>query len=177
VGNSNCGTPQLSSGPLCRRKNYRTFTVIVSLNDIVEALELATDRIEAYLDVESGKVVLVSEDDEIELKHPDSEGLPEWQREHLQSVRKVLKSKPLLRLPNTSEIHEWSIMETFCNSLTDTIAKPKLLESIHGKGAFQRFRQTLDELGNSEEWFSFRRNSLEQVAREWLDAKKIRYEQ
>lgn len=160
-----------------RRKNDRTIKVIVSLNDIVEALELATDQTEAYLDVDSGKVVLVTQDDDIELKHPDSEGLPGWQREHLHLVRKVLESKPQLRLPDTVEINEWSIMEAFCNSITDTIGRDKLQESIHGKGAFQRFRQTLDELGKREEWFSFRRNSLEQVAQEWLKAKKIRYEQ
>jgi hypothetical protein len=151
--------------------------MIVSLNDIVEAFELATDQTEAYLDAESGRVVLVSQDDEIELMHRDSADLPEWQREHLQTVRKVLKSKPLLRLPNSVEIHEWSIMETFCNSITDTIAREKLLESIHGKGAFQRFRKALDELAKSDEWFAFRKSNLEQIARDWLESKKIRYEQ
>ena len=151
--------------------------MIVSLNDIVEALELSTGEMEAYLDVDSGKVVLVSQDDEIELTHRDWTDFPEWQREHLQTVRKVLKSKPLLRLPNSVDIHEWSIMETFCNTLTDTIAREKLLESIRGKGAFQRFRQALDELAKSEEWFAFRKSSLQQIARDWLESKKIRYEQ
>jgi len=93
----------------------------------------------------------------------------------LERVRRITRSAHVLRLPDASDIHEWSIMEKFCVTVTDVRAREELLESIHGKGAFQRFREGLERFDIRDEWFAYRQTTLEQIARDWLDSHSIPY--
>jgi hypothetical protein len=89
-------------------------TIVVSLKDIVEALEMSSQTSENIFDPETGEILLVTENDQIEIDEPDTDSVPEWQIEHLEKVRKLLNSGNGLRLPNSFDIHEWSLMEEFC---------------------------------------------------------------
>ena len=46
-------------------------------------------------------------------------------------IREVLASDDFLPLPSKFEIHEWSIMERFAESLEDDEASERLLRAIH----------------------------------------------
>ena len=91
------------------------------------------------------------------------------------SIRKAVESDSCLRLPTSFDVHEWSIMERFCHTVGDASAKDELLDSIHGSGAFRVFRRTLDRLDIREQWYAYRQTSLEQIARDWLEANRIPY--
>jgi hypothetical protein len=151
--------------------------IIISLNDVVEALEMSSQTSENILDPETGEILLVTEDDQLELDEPDADSVPEWQIEHLEKVRKLLKSENVLRLPSSFDIHEWSLMEEFCYSVENTKHREILLDSIRGKGAFQRFRETLERFVLREEWFSFRQSALQKIARDWLEENNIAYKE
>lgn len=151
--------------------------IIVSLKDIVDALEMSSQTSENFLDPETGEILLVTEDDQLELDEPDTELVPEWQVEHLEQVRKLLNSGNGLRLPTSFDIHEWSLMEEFCHSVVNIKQREILLDSIHGKGAFQRFREALERFVLKEEWFSFQRSALEKIARDWLEENNIAYKE
>jgi hypothetical protein len=88
--------------------------VVLSLRDIVDAIDSQSHESEAYLAPETGEIVLVTEDERIlvEQGHAD-EDLPRWQRELIPKVRQALESDRFLALPDRFEVHEWAIMERF----------------------------------------------------------------
>ena len=151
--------------------------IIVSIHDVVEALEMSSQTSENILDPETGEILLITAEDEIAIEDPDPDFIPDWQKEHLEKVGRLLKSGNGIRLPDSFDIHEWSIMEEFCYTAGDAEHREILLDSIHGKGAFSRFREALERLGLREEWYSFRQSALEKIARDWLEANKIAYKE
>ena len=149
--------------------------LVVSLQDVVSAMDLPNQEWESFLDPDSGEIITVTEDDLSALEDPEPDLLPDWQRELLPKIRKAVESDSCLRLPTSFEIHEWSIMERFCRTLGDDSAQGELLDAIHGTGAFRVFRHTLDRLGRREQWYAYRQTMLEQMARDWLESNRIRY--
>ncbi len=145
----------------------------VSLRDIVEAMDVSNPEWESFLDPESGEIITITDEDRSSLEDEEPELLPDWQREHLPKVREVLESDRFLRLPDSFEIHEWSIMERFCHTIDVTTARDELLDAAHGRGAFRHFRSTIDRLGLRDQWHSFRGAAFEEIAREWLRGRGI----
>ena len=68
-------------------------------------------------------------------------------------------------------------MEGFCYTIENAKHREILLDSIRGKGAFQRFRETLERFVLKEEWSSFRQSALQKIARDWLEENKIAYKE
>ena len=151
--------------------------VVVSLKAVVEALDVLSESLECFLDPASGEILLLTEDDQLAMDRSEDEFVPEWQREHLQKVRELFKSNRGLRLPDSFDIHEWSIMEEFCYTIAEADARKTMLDSIHGKGAFSRFREAIQRFGLEQDWLSFRENAFKQIARDWLEVNGIRYEE
>ena len=149
--------------------------VVVSLQDIVSAMDLPSQEWESFLDPDTGEIVTVTEDDRRALEDPEPDLLPEWQREILPTIRKAVESDRVLRLPDSFDIHEWSIMQRFCDAVADSSAQAELLDAIHGNGAFRVFRGALDRLGLRDQWHVFRDGAFEQIAREWLEANHVPY--
>ena len=149
---------------------------IVHLQDIVDVLDGASEESEAFVDLESGEIIHITEDDRRELDADDWASVPEWQREHLATIRELLGTERLAKLPGSYDIHEWSIMERFCGTVANQIARQQLFDSIHGTGAFRMFHNTLEQFRLKEEWYAYRQSALEEIAREWLDENGIPYE-
>ena len=151
--------------------------VVVSLKEIVDAIDLPNDAWVSYLNPHTGEIVTVTDEDRqlAEDEDVDEERLPEWERESLHIARAVLASGDCLALPSKFEIHEWAIMERFSNSLAHQDQRDELLDAIHGAGAFRSFRSTIRRLGIEDEWFTFRRSAFEEVAKDWLEAHEIPY--
>ena len=148
---------------------------VVSLQDVVIAMSDQGQEWESFLDPNSGEIITVTDEDLMALETSDPDLLPDWQREMLPRIREVVETGRCLRLPDSFEIHEWAIMERFCHSLDESSARGELLDSIHGGGAFRVFRRTLDRLELREQWYAYRQDEFEQMAREWLEANRIPY--
>jgi hypothetical protein len=152
-----------------------TMNVVVSLKDVVEAMDLPNSEWTSYLNPKTGEIVMVTDQDPQFVEDEDlNEGdLPEWQRERLANVRAALESGDLLVLPNRFEIHEWAIMERFSNGQARAARRDELLDAIHGAGAFRSFRSAIRRLGIEDEWFRFRQTAFEDIATDWLKAHDI----
>lgn len=150
--------------------------IVVSLKDVVDAMDLPNNEWTSYLNPKTGEIVTVTDEDRdlAEDEDLDEMDLPEWQRESLPKVREALKSAEFLALPDKFEIHEWSIIERFSNGQTSA-AREELLDAIHGAGAFRSFRNAIRRLGVEDEWFRFRQAALEEIAKDWLQAHDISY--
>ena len=149
--------------------------VVLSLRDIVDAIESQSNEGAAYLDPETGEIVQASED-ELALVEEGAadEDLPQWQREAMPKIREALESERFLILPDRFEVHEWSIMEHFSHEQGERI-RPVLLGAVHGSGAFRHFRGAVERLGLLDAWYRYRNEAIEQIARDWLEEHKLAY--
>jgi hypothetical protein len=151
--------------------------IVVSLKDVVDAMDLPNNEWTSYLNPKTGEIVTVTDEDRdlAENEDLDELDLPEWQRDSLPKLREALESDEFLPLPDKFEIHEWSIMERFSNGQTNA-ARDELLDAIHGAGAFRSVRNAIRRLGIEEEWFRFRQAACEEIAKDWLQAHNIPYQ-
>jgi hypothetical protein len=149
--------------------------VVLSLRDIVDAIESQMDQSNAYLDPKTGEIILVTEDERALVEEGVADdGLPQWQRDVMPKIREALESDRFLVLPDRFEVHEWSIMERFAQEQNDS-ARKVLLSAVHGSGAFRHFRSAVERLGLLESWYRYRGETIEQIARDWLEEHKIAY--
>ena len=151
--------------------------VVISLKDVVDAMDLPNSDWISYLNPKTGDIVTVTDEDRqlVEDEDLDEANLPEWQRESLPRVRAALESDDFLALPDKFEIHEWAIMERFANSQVRETRREELLDAIHGAGAFRSFRSAVRRLRIEDEWFKFRQSAFEGIALGWLEAHGISF--
>ena len=151
--------------------------VIVSLRDVLDHMEMVSDESRAYINPKTGELIALT-DEELALGEDPEEAAeaPQWRKDLLPKAREVLQSEDFLPLPGEFEIHEWSIMERFADSLSDVAVKDELLNAIHGRGAFRRFKDAVRRIGRADEWYRFRDAALEEIAIEFLEAHGIAYQ-
>lgn len=150
---------------------------IVSLRDVVEQMDQWSDEATAYINRKTGELITLTHE-ELALAEDPDEALdaPQWQKDLLPKAQEVLASGDFIPLPSKFDIHEWSIMERFAQSLTDTAASDELDAAIHGRGAFRRFKDAVHRLGIENEWYRFRESALEEIASEFLEEHGIAYQ-
>jgi hypothetical protein len=149
--------------------------IVVSLKEVVDAMDLPNSEWTSYLNPKTGEIVTVTDEDRQLAEDPDldEQDLPDWQRESLPKVREALESGDFVALPNQFEIHEWAIMERFANDRASIAQRDELLDAIHGRGAFRSFRSAIRRLGIEDEWFEFRQSAFEEIAKDWLEAHDV----
>ena len=148
---------------------------VVSLRDVVEALDLQSDELQSYLDPDTGEIVTFSEEEAQIAESDDWEDAPEWMREFLPKVKRALEDDRMLELPDRVHIDEWRMMQDFAEEQEQCRCRPELLSAVHGAGAFRRFKDTIQRLGLEDSWYQYREAAFEQVAKEWLEENKIPY--
>lgn len=149
--------------------------IVVSLDQVVEAMDLPNPDWRSHLNRSTGKIITVTDEDERALERENGGDLPDWQQERLPEVREAVESDQYVELPGRFEIHEWSIMEQYCHQLGEADQREELLSAIHGKGAFRLFRRTIERLGLREGWDEYRDSAVRRLAEEWLEANEIAY--
>jgi hypothetical protein len=140
----------------------------VRLHEVLAALELATDEMSSYVNIDSGEVLTVSHEDLRFAEEGADRDMPEWQREMVAEAKRVLDSEEWLELPSHFEIHEWEIMKRFGDSLASASSRADIMDAIHGSGAFRVFKSTIRRLGIEKAWFAYKQQALEDMARAWL---------
>ena len=150
---------------------------MVSLRDVLDEMELSSDEATGYINRKTGEIITLTDEVVALAEDPDAAAeAPQWQKDLLPKAREVLASEDFIPLPSKFEIHEWSIMERFAQSLTDAAVSDELDAALHGRGAFRRFKDTVQRLGIADEWYRFRDAALEEIAVEFLEAHGIAYD-
>ena len=153
----------------------------VNLDAIIEALEMANDSLSSYLDVETGEVRSISEEEFDLAEDPQMviEDLPDWQREAVKLARNVeeQEGKRYLALPDKFDVHEWAIMDRFSKTLKDAHMRNDFHSGIRGGGAFRLFKHLLTEYNLWDAWNRFKQLELRQIAIEWCEENRITFRQ
>lgn len=134
------------------------------LDDILEAIELASDEFTYYFNKETGEVVMYGdplltgiEDEELEEELEEN-----WDQ--------------YIRLPTKFDINEYHIMEKFIWSLPAGKMSDKLERAIQGRGAFRRFKDMVYDAGIEKQWFDFEAGEYRKIAMRWCKDNGIEYE-
>lgn len=153
----------------------------VELAVIIEALEMADDSISSYLDVETGEVHSITEEEFDLAEDPQTaiEDLPNWQREAVTLARSIQKQegKRYMALPDKFDVHEWAMMDRFSMTLRDAQMRNDFHGGIRGAGAFRLFKHLLTEYDLWDAWNRFKQVELRQMAIEWCKENGITYRQ
>jgi hypothetical protein len=146
------------------------------LSAIVEALEMQGDETHAFLDRQTGEVVVLT-DEELGAAEEDADpsGYPAWQREAIEQAKAVQADEGgrFVALPDRFETNEWEMMRDFALGVEDETASDALLDAIRGRGAFRYFKDQVRERGLAESWSEFRAGRYRQMALDWCEEQGV----
>ena len=126
----------------------------VKLEDIIEAMEFANMETEYYYDTQNEKVLMLFDE------MVDGEDNPELFEDYIP-------------LPGQYDINEYRIMEEFVYELPAGKNQDVLARAIQGRGAFRRFKDKLYDLNLEKQWYQYRDEAYEKIARQWSERHKI----
>jgi hypothetical protein len=171
---------------------YAMHKITVSLLDLEDGFTNNFEELTYYLDVHTGKVVLVTESDrdilddawenladdtmlgeELLRQYLQEANLPAWQVESaLEAWPVEMDADDRFRpIPKQTSWEGYSDMEAFIESLGESHLADLLAVAIRGKGAFRRFKDVLDDYpAERQAWFSFELARRRQRMRAWLDS-------
>jgi len=151
-------------------------SAVVSLQEVVEELDVPVSECSTYVNRKTGVVVVVTEEDSMLLDDDvDEKELPEWQVERLSELREVTTSEDYLLFSLQDDFEEYRLMERFIAALEDRDVATKLQRAIQGRGAFRHFKDAAREHGLLDDWFECRQQALEELVAEWLEENGIEF--
>lgn len=129
----------------------------VKLTDIVDALEFANDETQYFYSIKTEEILMmwdgmVNGENDPDLVEEIEENFDEY-----------------IALPGKYEIDEYDIMEEFVGNLPNGRKKEELYDSIQGRGAFRRFKDSVCDLGLEQKWYKYRDDAYEKLAIEWCE--------
>jgi hypothetical protein len=166
----------------------------IELSELEMAFESGSEMISYYLDIETGEILSVSDEERDLLEsiyesHCDEqtqivnweaafaeEHIPDWQRERIQDANRVEagSSSRYIDIPSESSHEGYRDMEDFIFTVRNPRLQERLERAISGRGAFRYFKDAiLDYPAERERWFQFKQDRLHQRILDWLDEQGI----
>ena len=106
-----------------------------------------------------------------------------WEHEEASGCDLIEEGEQFVRLPNQYEINEYRIMEEFADFAGGGLKYAskeqaseighKLYEALQGRGAFRRFKNTLNHYGIADEYYAYRHSYYVELAKEWCQDHEI----
>lgn len=135
---------------------------MISLDLIVEALEMTDDETNFFFDRKENDTVMLS---------PYSDDYKE-----VSDMIDEDEDDRFIRLPNQREINEYGMMEEFVSGVQNDNQRSALEIAISGRSAFRRFKDTVIRFGIEKKWYAFRDREYLRVSREWCEENDVEYE-
>ena len=173
-----------SDTPLARGK------LCIDLGDLEEAFDDGSLETAWYLSLETGQVVMVTDEIRAELEtilkaiaaagdeRPAAfadalarRNLPEWMRESVQEAADVEDGygTRYIAVPRAESHDGYDDMEEFIETVQAESPRDRLWRAIDGRGAFRRFKDVLEDYPRERErWFAFRDARVRQRVLDWL---------
>ena len=123
----------------------------ISLNEVIEAIEEADEDARYFYVVPEEKIIPGEEAEEYD-------------------------DYDLIELPDKSDRDDYRTMERFINTVKDETAAEWLANAIKGRGAFRRFRGTLERFHLTSDWYDYRDRCIRVLAMRWCEDNGIEYE-
>jgi hypothetical protein len=158
------------------------------------AFDSGSEMISYYLDLETGEVISVSDEERGSLESiyesyydeqsetvnwenaSEKEHVPDWQRELLQNADQVEAGfgDRFIAIPSEGSHEGYRDMEAFIATVHNRRLQERLERAISGRGAFRYFKDVLlDYPDERERWFQFKWERLHQRILDWLEVHGI----
>ena len=124
----------------------------VNWMELDAAFQSGSWEIRYFLDLETGEVVLVTDEAARYLEEPLDDELPDWMRGMVELVRKVEEGygKRYIRIPAADSHEDYRDMERFISTVHNLRLRDRLWRAIEGCGAF-RVRPSTFSPGDSSQ--------------------------
>jgi len=145
----------------------------VKLADLMEALDFQFDEQETLINITTGEIFFLR-NEVLSIVENEETDYPEWMDLEIEQTKEYLKDPDnFIPAPDKDEVGEYGIMEQFAVSQENQGQKEKLLIALQGKGAFRRFKGTINFLGIEKQWYAFRDEKFKNFALEWCEFNDI----
>ena len=158
----------------------------IKMNDLELAWEShAIEPEDAYLDLETGAVVVIPPEVSSELERLEEDSgesatpealvaasrLPDWERELIPDALRVEEGfgTRFIRIPHDESRDAYDDMVAFIETGRNGRLQERLSDAIRGRGAFRRFKDELTwNPAERERWFVFQAARVHQRILDWL---------
>lgn len=130
----------------------------INLYDIIDAIENTVEGTDWYYYVPTGQII-----------GKNSEGF------YGHGVAKELPMKDVIALPDHRTVDDYGNMERFAEYEVKGEAQQWLKNSIRGRGAFRRFRGTLERFLLTQDWYDYLFECHRNTAIDWCEQNGIVY--
>jgi hypothetical protein len=163
----------------------------IDLSELELAFDSGSEMIAFYLDLETGEVISVSDEErgllesiyqsyyddpseKVDWENAfEKEHVPDWQRERLQDADRVEAGfgDRFIAIPSEGSHEGYRDMEAFIATVRNRRLQDRLERAISGRGAFRYFKDVLlDYPAERERWFQFKQEQLHLRILDWLEA-------
>lgn len=132
---------------------------MVSLEKIIEGLEMVDDTIDCYYN---------PSEDEIFLSN-----IGEYEELSEDKIDELFEESIIL--PTQYEINEYQIMVGFIDTIDNEKIKTELQRLIQGKGAFRRFKDYCFESNIIQDWYKYKEQKYKEIAIQWCKQNELEY--
>ena len=129
-----------------------------------------------YFDLETGEVIMFTDEEFRYVDEPPDYPLPEWQQEQVKRAEEVWldHGERYISIPQADSHAAYGEMEDFITTVEDAHLRELLWVAIQGRGAFGRFKGVLAAHPRERErWFDFSDARLRQRILDWLEFEGI----
>jgi predicted nucleotidyltransferase len=148
----------------------------VDLPGLMAAFEDASWETSYYLDLKTGEVIMLTDEELGYVDEPPDWPLPEWQEEAVKRAEEIWLDggKRYLRVPDADSREGYSDMDDFIATVEDEHLRELLWVSIRGRSAFRRFKDVLyDYPRERKRWFDFGDTQVRRRVLDWLESEGI----
>jgi hypothetical protein len=172
-------------------ENQPTRKLKLDIAELAFNMEDASDQNSYFLDLESGRILLLTDEikrqldelleEELDDAPPDSEtflesalehsDLLDWEKEDVREAYAVENGlgDRYLEVPRADSSEAFRDMQEFVDTVHSQSLKNRLSRALQGQRPFRRFKDALSDSPQDEElWYRFQTDRLQQRAREWL---------
>lgn len=164
----------------------------IDLDELEIALENASWEMSYYLDLETGEILMTTEEARWELEsiyeefydpeNPEAfditevvaqSDLPDWRQQMVLEADQIEAGygSRFISIPQADSHEGYRDMEDFIHTVRDERLQNRLWRAIKGRGAFRYFKDVLlDYPRERERWFKFRDDRTRQRALDWLES-------
>ena len=154
---------------------------MLKLAQIAEELEIISDVQLCFFDKTSGEVICVEKTMlgiAEEYEDGDDLQLEDWEMAEFRDALQIFRNwGAVLRLPSKYDINEYNIMAEFCQEYPNERISDRRCSLIRGSGAFRRFKNAISAYDIEEQWYTHKRQSYVNIARNWCEDNAIEFEE
>ncbi len=162
------GAPTIAVLPSRRLKIASIYIIIyimkkkvsITLDDVLESLELGSPDVIQYLNTETGGIAMISDASD----SFDENGEP-IDRDDIDRF----DDEKYIALPIVDSEEGYQDMEEFIGTVEDSALRNRLQNALNQKRPFRRFKDVLIGLTEEERWYKFKTERNRRRALEWLE--------